>query len=120
MVIDASVVISIILRQAGWENFRERIIEAPMVRIAAPSVVEAVLYLTGHLEKDATLLVPDLLAALRVEIIPFAERHIWIACKANGAGTLDFEERMAYAAAIDAKEILLGREGQIAVTGQSP
>ena len=106
MVLDSSVVVAILLEQAGFEAFVERIRASEIVAIGAPTVFECSMVIAARVTQDSRVMVTGMLRQWRVQVVPFTEEHFYAAVEAflrfgkgrHPAG-LNFGDCMSYATA---------------------
>lgn len=117
MIVDASALIALIHREPGWERLVEALDAAPYAAVAAPTLAEAMIVLAAR-DVSPTIL-PALLAAADVEVVPFGPDHAYEAAAAFrrfGTGrhpaALTYGDCMAYAAAqvADAPLLFVGED----------
>lgn len=114
MILDASAVVAILLREPGHERLIAAIGEAPAVGIGAPTLVESGFVVAARLGPEARDLAATLVREAEVEVVPFAEDHVIVAVDAfvrYGRGrhraNLNFGDCLAYAVAVLAGRPLL-------------
>lgn len=114
MIVDASAIIAILLREPDWEGLLEKLESAPRRGIGAPTLLEITLVLTWRLDKDATPLLDKFLHRFSIDVIAFDGNHWRIAGEAflrYGKGrhkaALNFGDCMSYATAKVAERPLL-------------
>lgn len=114
MVLDASAIIAIHLREPGYEELITRMDEAEFIAIGAPTLLASAMVLTARLSRDARPLLAAFTRKLDAEIIPFTREHFETALDAFvrfGRGrhkaALNFGDCMAYATASLADQPLL-------------
>ena len=106
MVLDSSVVVAILLEQAGSEALIERIRASEIVAIGAPTVFECSMVIAARVTQDSRVMVTGMLRQWRVQVVPFTEEHFYAAVEAflrfgkgrHPAG-LNFGDCMSYAIA---------------------
>lgn len=106
MIIDASVMITVLLREPGWEELLEKLEGAPQLGLGAPTLLETTLVLASRLGKDPIALLEKFLDRMSIEVIPFDDEHWRVAASAflrYGKGrhpaALNFGDCMSYATA---------------------
>jgi ribonuclease VapC len=106
MILDASAIIAIIVAEPQREELIQRIAEAPVIAVGAPTLVEAALVLSARLRGDPRPLLTPFLREAEVEIIPFTSDHYELALDAfqrYGKGRhpagLNFGDCLTYAVA---------------------
>jgi ribonuclease VapC len=106
MIVDSSVLVSILLKEAGYEALVEKLKESDVVFVAAPTAVESAIVLSNRLGYDARPLLAGLLYRMTAEIVDFNQEHYDAAVSAYlrfGKGRhpagLNFGDCMCYALA---------------------
>ncbi len=114
MILDASAVVAIFLREPGYQRVLDRLIEAGGAGCGTPTLAEAGLVLSAKMKTDARGLLSRFLEEFGIVEVPFGEDHWREAVRAFvlfGKGrhkaALNFGDCMAYATASLAKEPLL-------------
>lgn len=114
MILDTSSVISILLREPGYEQVAQRVGSEPNPGIGTPTLVETGLVLTSKLGAFARTALSRFLLTMDVEVIPFGDEHWQVAVEAHrtyGKGRhragLNFGDCLTYAVAKLAGEPLL-------------
>jgi ribonuclease VapC len=114
MILDASAVVAIALREPGYERLIEAIGSARSLGIGAPTLVEAAIVLSARLGVDARGILGRFLLEGDVAVVPFTDAHFGTALQAwlrFGRGRhparLNFGDCLAYATARVAGEPLL-------------
>jgi ribonuclease VapC len=118
MTLDASALIAVLFSEAGHLDLVDRMLEADVLRVGAPTLAEVSLVFTGRTArkrgKADDRLVQDLVKELDVTIVPFGEAEWRRAASAFvrfGRGrhkaSLNFGDCLAYAAAVTAGDTLL-------------
>jgi ribonuclease VapC len=107
MVLDASAVVAIVLKQPGFEELTDKIAHSRVVAIGAPTLLECAMVLSSRLKQDARILLAGVLRRMDAQIVPFSEEHFDIALdaflrfgKARHPAGLNFGDCLAYATAI--------------------
>lgn len=114
MTLDASVVIAILLSESGSLDLVDRILEADVVRIGTPTLVETAVVLAHKRQRPSLGELKALIDELGVTVIPFDAQHWEAAASAferfgrgrHKAG-LNFGDCMTYATAAVAGDSLL-------------
>lgn len=118
MILDSSVLLHILLREAGWETTLRWLSEQPHLRLSAVSLVEVHAVVTGRLrhplEGDLAGDLDELLEGLQVDIVPFdaeqarTAQQAYVHCgKGQGhPAQLNFGDVMVYALSKTAGEPL--------------
>jgi ribonuclease VapC len=114
MVLDASALVSVILREPGYERLAEKLAGARELSVGAPTLVETALVLAGKTGADATPTLMRLIDGLGVGVVAFGRRHFeeaaraWLAFgKGRHPAALNFGDCMTYAVAKVTGEPLL-------------
>jgi ribonuclease VapC len=114
MTLDASVVIAILQSESGAMDLVDRILDADVVRIGTPTVVEIAIVLAHKRQRPAMADVEALMDELGIVVVPFGADHVKAAVSAFerfGRGrhkaALNFGDCMAYATAAVAGDTLL-------------
>ena len=114
MIVDASAIIAILLKEPGYEDIRDRLAASEQVGIGAPTVVESSLVLCSRLGHVGKTLLARFLQEAEVEVMEFTAAHWTVAADAfiaYGKGRhragLNFGDCMTYAVASLAGEPLL-------------
>ena len=105
MILDSSVIVLILLRQEGWEEWLEVIANSRHLACGAPTLVEASVILASRVEHGSTAL-RAFTEELGVDVVPFERAHWNEAVRAHakyGRGRhparLNFGDCMSYAVA---------------------
>jgi len=114
MILDASAIVAVFLREPGYDRVVDLLIGARGVGCGAPTLAEAGIVLSARLGTDARGLLGRFTQAFGVVEVPFGEDHWREASRAflvYGKGrhkaALDFGDCMAYATARLAGQPLL-------------
>lgn len=114
MILDASAIVSVFLREPGWEGVAGKIGRARTVGIGAPTLAETGIVLTARLRGDARPLLYRLIHEFDVAVVPFGERHWREAVgafqrygKGRHPAALNFGDCLTYAVARLAERPLL-------------
>lgn len=114
MTLDSSALVAILFAESGHLDLVDRILAADIVRIAAPTLVEAAMVVAGRRRTSSVGEVKALVEELGVTVVPFGERewHAAIAAclrfgRGRHAAALNFGDCLSYAAAIVADDSLL-------------
>lgn len=114
MTLDTSAVVAILLSESGALDLVDRILEADVVRIGTPTLVETAVVLTHKRKRPALAEVRGLIDELGVTVVPFGADEWEAAASAYarfGRGRhkagLNFGDCLAYAAAAVAGDTLL-------------
>jgi ribonuclease VapC len=114
MIVDASVMIAVLLREPGWEDLLDQLESAPRLGLGAPTLLETTMVLVSRLREDPTPLLEKFLDRLSIEVISFDDAHCRVASQAFlrfGKGrhpaALNFGDCMSYATARLAQRPLL-------------
>jgi len=114
MTLDSSALVALLFAEPGYLDLVDRILEADVVRIGAPTLVETSLVFAGRNRAATGREVAALVEALDVTIVPFGEPEWRCASEAfarYGRGrhkaSLNFGDCLAYATASTAGDSLL-------------
>jgi ribonuclease VapC len=114
VILDSSAIVGIVLREPGFEALVDKLAQAEILGVGAPTLTEAGIVLTARLAKDARGLLQGLLREWDATTVAFGEDHWREAVTAYdrfGRGRhraqLNFGDCMAYAVAKLAGEALL-------------
>ena len=114
MILDASAVVAILLKEPGYADLMELIGNAPDVAIGAPTLVESSIVVTGRIGPRARDLAATMVHEGRIDVIAFSEDHSIVATdaflrygKGRHRANLTFGNCMAYAVACLANRPLL-------------
>lgn len=106
MVLDSSVLISLILAEPGHEELRQRMLAAPLLTVGAPTLAETGFVLTSRLKKDARPILNEFLREAEIEVVAFERIHFDAALdaflrygKGRHPAALNFGDCLAYAMA---------------------
>ena len=106
MVLDSSAILAVLLAEPGHNRLLQRISEAPMVAVGAPTVVESAIVLSARIGRDARAELNEFLQEAEAEVIPFAAEHYNAAVdafhrygKGRHPAALNFGDCLAYAVA---------------------
>jgi len=114
MTLDSSALIAILFAEPGYLELVDAILEADIVRIGAPTLVETGMVLAGRRGTPAGRELDALVRELGVTIVPFGEAEWHRAVDASNrygrgrhAAGLNFGDCLAYATAAAAGDTLL-------------
>ena len=114
MILDASAVVAILLKEPGYADLMELIGNAPDVAIGAPTLVESSMVVTGRIGPRARDLAATMVREGRIDVIAFSEDHSIVATdaflrygKGRHRANLNYGDCMAYAVACLANRSLL-------------
>jgi ribonuclease VapC len=114
MTLDSSALIAILVSEAGALDLVDQILEADVVRVGTPTLVETAIVLSSRRGKPSAKEVRHLVDELGVQVVPFGEAEWQAAATAYdrfGRGKhpagLNFGDCLAYAAAATAGDSLL-------------
>lgn len=114
MILDASAVVSILLKEPGYELLLDAIGRFPHVGIGAPTLVESGIVIASKLGPKARDLAATMAREAEVDVIPFAEDHGIVAVdaflrygKGRHRANLNFGDCLSYAVATLADRPLL-------------
>ena len=114
MTLDSSALLAILLAEAGSLDLVDRILEADVVRVGTPTLVETAIVLASRRGKPSIKEVTRLVEELGVTIVPFGVAE-WEAAaiahdrfgRARHPAALNFGDCLAYAVAATASDSLL-------------
>lgn len=117
MVVDTSVLIAVLNTEPNHENLLDRMAEAPVIRVGAPTLLEAAMVLSQDapgMEGDARWDLHRLLAEIDAIIVDFTEQHYQAAAdaflrfgKGRHPAGLNYGDCMSYAVSAVCGEPLL-------------
>lgn len=114
MTLDSSALIAVLFSEPGYLGLVDRILEADVVRVGAPTLVETSLVFASRRGRGGAREVEDLVAELGATVVPFGEtewRRAVDAFARYGRGrhkaSLNFGDCLAYATAASAGDSLL-------------
>jgi ribonuclease VapC len=115
MTLDSSALLAILFAEAGHLDLVDRILEADVARVSAPTLVETTLVLAGRRPTvAAAVTVESLIRELGVTVVAFGEREREHAVEAflrfgrgRHAAGLNFGDCLAYGTAAAARDSLL-------------
>ena len=127
MTVDSSALIAILFAEPGHLDLVDRVLEADVVRVGAPTLAETGVVLAARRGKPALPQLHDLIRELDIAVVPFGERE-WQAAVAAyqryGRGrhkaSLNFGDCLAYATAAVAGDTLLFVGDDFTLTNISP
>jgi len=106
LILDTSVLVAIIAKEASQAHLKEQMKGANSLSVGAPSLLEAVMVLSTRTQTDARELIDNFLAEFNIGVIPFGQEHFELAADAfirYGKGRhpagLNFGDCLSYAAA---------------------
>ncbi len=114
MTLDSSALVAILFAEPGHLDLVDLILQADVVRVGTPTLVETEIVLSARRGKPAATDVQDLLEELHVTVVPFGESDWRAAVRAfeqfgrgrHKAG-LNFGDCLSYAVAAVASDSLL-------------
>lgn len=114
MTLDTSALIAVLFSEPGYLDLVDRILEADVVRVGAPTLAETSLVFAGRRGRPDDREVEGLVAELDVTVVPFGEaewRRAADAFARYGRGrhraSLNFGDCLAYATAASTGDTLL-------------
>jgi ribonuclease VapC len=123
MILDASAVVAIVLREEGHQVIEQKAQLANALFIGAPTALESAIVLSGRIRGDSRPLLAALLRRLNAEIIEFNEHHYDVAFaaflrfgKGRHPAALNFGDCISYALASVSGLPLLFRGNDFAPT----
>jgi len=113
VIVDASALVAIALREPGFEALRTKLASASSVAVGAPTLAEAAIVLTAK-GADAEALLGPILRDAAIAVVPFGEAHRQASVaayvsygKGRHPARLNFGDCLSYAMARVAAEPLL-------------
>lgn len=123
MIVDASAIIGILLRDPGWRDLVAKLAAADSPAVGAPTLAETGLVLASKLGERAPGLLARFLHEVDLSVIPFGERHWPVAVdayarfgKGRHPASLNFGDCLTYAVARVAGRPLLFIGGDFSKT----
>ena len=114
MTLDASALLAILLSEAGSLDLVDQILDAEVVRVGTPTLVETAIVLGSRRGKPSAQQVEELVEELGATVVPFTAAHWQVAVEAYdrfGRGRhpagLNFADCLSYATARTAGDALL-------------
>ena len=119
LVLDASAMLAVLLGEPGYEELLQKIEEASLVAVGAPTLIETGMVLSSHLGRDARSLLMDFMRDREIEVVPFTENHLPVAigvflrfAKGRHPAALNFGDCLSYAiASVGGMELVYTGEG---------
>ncbi len=125
MIVDSSALVSLLLREPGWDRIAGALTAHARVAIGAPTLTETAIVLLARGAPPSLL--PAALQRIGMEVVPFTERHALVAADAYAAygrgrhaASLDYGDCMTYAVARLAQAPLLFVGNDFALTDLEP
>jgi ribonuclease VapC len=113
VIVDSSALVSIVLREPGWEVLVDKLSAGP-VGAGAPTLAEAGVVLTAKLGARGRSLLARVVQEARIAVVPFTDEYWPIAIdayarfgKGRHAASLNFGDCLTYAVANLANQPLL-------------
>jgi ribonuclease VapC len=123
VIVDASAIVGIILREPGWQDLVAKLAGADSPAVGAPTLAETGLVLTAKLGRKAPGILARFVQEAELTVIPFGEPHWPLAVEAYarfGKGrhpaSLNFGDCLTYAVARVAGRPLLFIGGDFSKT----
>ncbi len=114
MTIDSSALVAILFSEPGYLDLVDAMLQADVVRVGAPTLVETGVVLAGRRGTPAGRELFDLVRELGITVVPFGEAEWQAALQAYGRfgrgrhkAALSFGDCLAYATAAVAGDTLL-------------
>jgi len=106
VILDTSVIVRAVLREAGHEWVFQRMGASPMLAVGAPTLFEAAMVLSSKVGRDSRAQLTRFLREADIQVIPFTAEHYEVAVDAferYGRGrhpaALNFGDCLTYAVA---------------------
>jgi len=106
MILDSSAIVAIFFQEPQYETLLQKLAEAQVVGIGAPTLVECGIVLSARMNTDARGLLSRFLSETNATVIPFSEAHFGVAMgawlkygKGRHPASLNFGDCLAYAVA---------------------
>jgi ribonuclease VapC len=106
VIVDASAIIAVILREPGFETLVDKLASTPGVGVGSPTLTEAAIVLSARLRRDGRGIVIRFVQDMALVVIPFGEPHWatavdawWRFGKGRHPAGLNFGDCMSYAIA---------------------
>jgi ribonuclease VapC len=114
MILDASAIIAIALKEPGFEELLEKLARARNVGVGVPTLTETAIVLSARLNQDARGVLSRFLMEGSIATVPFGDAHFaaavdaWLRYgKGRHPASLNFGDCLSYATARLAGEPLL-------------
>lgn len=114
MILDSSVVVAVLHEEPGYEELEQKLLEADVLAIGAPTLVEIAIVMVGADGESGLAALSQFIRDLDVVVVPFGQPHWQTAAEAFigfGKGrhpaALNYGDCMAYATARRAGRPLL-------------
>ncbi|MFB3903233.1 MAG: type II toxin-antitoxin system VapC family toxin [Acidobacteriota bacterium] len=106
MIVDTSAIVSVFMKEPGYEAPFLKMAEGANLAIGAPTLAETGVVLTSRIGRDARGLLARFLSEFEIAVIPFGEEH-WIKAidaylrfgKGRHPASLNFGDCLSYATA---------------------
>ncbi len=125
MIVDSSALVSLLLRESGWERIADTLAGHGHAAIGAPTLTKTAIVL--HAKGAPASLLPALLQRTGIEVVPFTQHHALLAADAYAtygrgrhAASLNYGDCMTYAVARLAQAPLLFVGNDFAQTDLEP
>lgn len=106
MIVDASALVALLLREDGWEPLADHLAAAPRLGVGAPTLTETGIVLSSRLGESAATLLTRLISDAEIAIVPFGADHARAAVaafrtygKGRHPAALNFGDCVSYATA---------------------
>jgi len=106
MILDSSAIVAIFFQEPQYEILLQKLAEAQVVGIGAPTLVECGIVLSARMNTDARGLLSRFLGEMNATVVPFSEAHFGIAMgawlnygKGRHPAGLNFGDCLSYAVA---------------------
>ena len=105
MILDSSAILAILLGEPQAVHLMQRMQRAPLLAIAAPTLLETAMVISRRVTGDSRQILNDFVREFEVEVIPFTREHYDAAIdafsrfgKGRHPAALNFGDCMTYAA----------------------
>jgi ribonuclease VapC len=106
VILDSSAIVSILFGEPATASLLQRMADASILAVSAPTVLESTMVLSRSFKGDARAVVNEFLREFQIEVIPFSREHCDVAVdafhrfgKGRHPASLNFGDCMSYAAA---------------------
>lgn len=114
MIVDTSALVSVLIREEGWETLRSAMADDEVIGVGAPTLLETIMVISGRAARDRSEEVRQFVRDYGIVVVPFEEEHAREAAaafarfgKGRHRAALNFGDCMSYAVAKLAGQPLL-------------